>query len=181
MSTGKGILAIAVLAAMLAACAPAGPPTPDDAQPSTSPPIPDPETGWAIHDSWHLANGLDELVDGVSCESPYGPWHLVLSGDLAAFGLSSFDAYYDVTIDPASGSGTLTGSESQTTTSGDTYVGGSTGTATLDSDATLMSLVIDSVVTWSSPNIIILPGQETIHSHVEHELDVIAATAEECA
>lgn len=171
------VLTATVICAALTGCAPGPGSGPDDGRTSTPDPPVGP-AGFAIHDGWTLGNGGVQKMDAVSCDSEFGPWHVVASGDLAALGLTSLDASFDFTLDPSSGSGPLTGTESSVTTDGDSYVGGSTGTATLDGD--LITLEYDYDVTWSSPNMIILPGQEKITGHNSHELHVIAATAEEC-
>ncbi len=188
MSAGKGTSlaragAIAVLAVALAACAPPSPPAPpDDPQPSTSP-TSEAATGWAVHDFWLVSNNLPQTIDGVSCDSPYGPWHLTLGGDLEDFGLVSIEAFYEMTIDPVTLTGPVTGTEHSVATSGDTYDGGSTGTATLteEGDGYLIHFELDYNVIWSSTNVVILPGQENLAGHITREASIIPATAEECA
>jgi hypothetical protein len=178
----RGAAAFALVAVALAGCAPPAPPPPPDPPPAPPSPTSEPIAGWAVHDSWPVGNGQPQNIDGVSCDSPDGPWHLVFSGDLAAFGLSSLDAYYDVTFDPATGIGPVTGKERSVTTDGDVYAGGSTGTATRteEGDGYLIRFETDFKVIWTSPNIVIMPGQETLTGHVSREASIIPATSEEC-
>lgn len=138
--------------------------------------------GYAIHDVWTLGNGLAQHMDAVSCDSPYGPWHVVISGDLAAAGWSKVDAYYDIVADPNTGTGTLSGEEHSVATNGDTYDGHSTGTVqvTPNGEGYLMKLEIDDDIIWRSQIAVILPGQEHIGGHKSRELDVIPATDDEC-
>jgi hypothetical protein len=72
--------------------------------------------GYAIHDVWkHKGATTSQNMDGVSCDSPHGPWHIKISGDN---GWSSVNAYYDITLDPNTGNGTLAGEEHNVTTDG---------------------------------------------------------------
>jgi hypothetical protein len=121
-------------------------------------------------------------MDGVSCDSPYGPWHITISGDLAAAGWSSFNAFFDITLDPNTGTGTLTGEERSVTTDGQTYAGPSTGTAVItpEGDGYLIKLEIDFDILWTNPRNPPLPGQERIRGHSSRELHVIGATDQEC-
>ena len=182
MSAGKrSILAIVVLAVALVGCAPPSPPPPDDPPPATSSPTPE-AVGWAVHDFWLVSNDLPQTIDGVSCDSPYGPWHLTLGGDLEDFQLESITAFYEMTIDPATMTGPVTGTEHSVTTSGDRYDGGSTGTAKLteEGDGYLIHFELDYNVIWSSSNVVILPGQENISGHIAREASITPATAEDC-
>ena len=139
--------------------------------------------GYAVHDVWTLRNGFAQHMDGVSCDSPYGPWHIVVSGDLAAAGWSSLNAYYDIVADPNTGKGTVTGEEHSVTTDRQTYDGTSNGTAQVveDGDKYLIKLEIDYDIVWDTPqDLEDLTGQDKIEGHVARELRVIPATEQEC-
>jgi hypothetical protein len=186
MSAGRGTsvhvaAAIAVVAIVLAGCSTPPPAPPDDPPPATSTPTPEP-VGWAVHDFWLVSNDLPQTIDGVSCDSPYGPWHLTLGGDLEDFQLESITAFYEMTIDPATLTGPVTGTEHSVTTSGDRYDGGSTGTATLteEGDGYLIHFELDYKVIWSSSNVVILPGQENLAGHIAREASITPATPEDC-
>ena len=139
--------------------------------------------GYAIHDIWTLRNGFAQHMDGVSCDSPYGPWHVVISGDLAAAGWSSLNAYYDIKADPNTGKGTVSGEEHSVTTDRQTYDGSSNGTTEVlpNGENYLMKLEIDYDIVWDTPNDMEdITGQDKITGHVSRELDVIPATDQEC-
>jgi hypothetical protein len=141
--------------------------------------------GYAIHDVWTLkGNNGKQNMDAVNCDSPHGPWHVVISGDLAAMGWTKLDAYYDITIDPATGNGTVRGEEHSVTVENHTYDGSSTGTAVMtpDGDNYLIKMEIDYDVTWRTPTGIekYAPGRDRIRGHVSRELHVIPATDKEC-
>jgi hypothetical protein len=139
--------------------------------------------GYAIHDTWTLRNGWEQTMDGVNCDSPYGPWHVVISGDLAAAGWSKLDAYYDITADPNTGKGTVRGEEHSVTTSRETYDGMSSGSAEVvpNGDNYLIKLEIDYDVIWDTPSDMEdILGQDRITGHVSRELDVVPATDQEC-
>ncbi|MEQ1735668.1 MAG: hypothetical protein ABL886_04610 [Rhodoglobus sp.] len=187
MSAGNGIslaraAVIAVIAVALAGCAPGTPAPPDDPPPASSTPTPEAEAGWAVHDFWLVTNNRPQTIDGVSCDSPFGPWHLTLGGDLEEFDLVSIDAFYEMTIDPATLTGPVTGTEHSVTTGGDTYDGGSTGTATLteEKDGYLIHFELDYNVIWSSTNVVIMPGQENLAGHITREASITPATEEDC-
>jgi hypothetical protein len=137
--------------------------------------------GYAIHDVWKYGD-VPQNMDGVSCESPYGPWHVKITGDNAANGWASFDAYFDIRLDPNTGKGTLTGEEHSKTTDGQSYDGPSTGTAVLtpDGDNYLIKLEIDFDILWRNPRNPPLPGREHIKGHSSRELHVKGATEQEC-
>jgi hypothetical protein len=140
--------------------------------------------GYAIHDIWTLRNGMEQKMDGVSCDSPYGPWHVVISGDLAAAGWSRFNAYYDIVADPNTGKGTVRGEEHSETTERHTYDGTSNGTAqiTANGDGYLIKLEIDYDITWDTPeDTEDILGQDKITGHITRDLDIIPATDQECA
>jgi hypothetical protein len=139
--------------------------------------------GYAIHDIWTLRSGFAQKMDGVSCDSPYGPWHVVISGDLAAAGWSSLNAYYDIKADPNTGKGTVSGEEHSVTTDGQTYDGTSSGTAEVlpNGENYLIKLEIDYDIVWDTPDDMEdITGQDKITGHVSRELDVIPATDQEC-
>jgi hypothetical protein len=139
--------------------------------------------GYAIHDVWTPKGGaVSQKMDGVSCSSPHGPWHITISADNAAAGLSSFNAFYDITMDPSTGKGTLTGEEHSVTTDGQNYDGKSTGTAAITPEGAgyLIKLEIDFDVLWRNPKNPPPPGQERIKGHSSRELHVIGATGQEC-
>ncbi len=139
--------------------------------------------GYAIHDVWTPGNGAAQHMDAVSCDSPYGPWHVVISGDLAALGLSSLSAYFDIVADPSTGTGTLTGEEHSVTTNSETYDGPSTGTAQVVpvGDGYLIKLEIDYDLIWDTPDDLEdLLGKDRVKGHSSRQLKVIPATAEEC-
>lgn len=133
--------------------------------------------GYAIHDVWTLGNGAKQHMDAVNCDSAFGPWHVVVSGDLAALGWRSLNAWFDIAGDPTTGTGTLTGEEHSVTTGGDSYDGPSTGTATFrpEGDGYLVKLEIDYSLTWRSRL-----GSQPVNGHSSRELRVIPATDEEC-
>jgi hypothetical protein len=138
--------------------------------------------GYAIHDTWTVQNGEIQTIDGVSCESPYGPWHLELSGDLS--GWESFDADYDVRTDPATGKGELTGSELSVDTTGGKYEGTSVGTSTITEagEGYLMALEIDYDVIWTQPPPFdSAQDQQRLTGHISRQVDIIAATDAECS
>jgi hypothetical protein len=139
--------------------------------------------GYAIHDTWTLRNGQLQKMDGVSCDSPYGPWHVVISGDLAAAGWTSFNAYYDIVIDPNTGKGTVKGEEHSVTTERHTYDGTSSGTAVMtpNGENYLIKMEIDYDIVWDTPDDLEdILGQDKISGHISRELDVIPATESEC-
>jgi hypothetical protein len=140
--------------------------------------------GYAIHDTWDLPNGSEQKLDGVSCDSPYGPWHVVISGDLAANNWRSLNAYYDIELDPATGKGTVTGEEHSVTTESHTYDGSHHGTAQIapkGTDGYLITMEIDYDLVWDTPDDLEdILGQDKIKGHVSRELDVIPATEQEC-
>ena len=138
--------------------------------------------GWAIHDVW-MAGTLEQHMDAVNCDSPYGPWHVVASGDLAAAGWSSFNAFYDINANPDTGTGTVSGEEHSVTTNGETYDGSSTGTAqvTESDEGYLIKLDMDYEVIWDTPDDLEdILGTDVLSGHVSRELKVISATEEEC-
>ena len=138
--------------------------------------------GFAIHDTWTVQNGEIQTIDGVSCESPYGPWLLELSGDLS--GWESFDADYDVRTDPATGRGELTGSELSVDTTGGKYEGTSVGTSAITEagEGYLMALEIDYDVIWTQPPPFdSVQDQQRLTGHISRQVDIIAATDAECS
>jgi hypothetical protein len=139
-------------------------------------------TGYAIHDVWKVGSGPGQHMDGKSCESPHGPWHVVISADLAAYGWASFNAYLDVTLDPATGKGTVRGEEHSVGTNGDTYDGPTTGTAELTPDGSnyLIKMELDHDIVWKTKTAVQLPGQERIKGHKSRELHVVPATKQDC-
>jgi hypothetical protein len=163
----RAAVTVLVGAAGLAGCA---------SQRNTPPPPPPAVDGYAIHDIW-VAGDVQQHMDAVNCDSPYGPWHVVISGDLAAGGWSSLDAYYDIVADPTTGTGTLTGEEHSVAVGGDRYDGTSTGTVQVSpgGEGYLITMEIDDNIIWTNPN-----GQEQLGGHKSRELDVIPATEQEC-
>jgi hypothetical protein len=139
--------------------------------------------GYAIHDVWTLRSGFQQKMDGVNCDSPYGPWHVVISGDLAAAGWASLNAYYDITADPNTGKGTVRGEEHSVTTDQQTYDGTSTGSAEVlpDGENYLIKLEIEYDIIWDTPNDMEdITGQDHITGQVSRELHVIPSTDQEC-
>jgi len=139
--------------------------------------------GYAIHDVWTVGNGGQQHLDAVNCDSPFGPWHVVISGDLAALGWRSLNAYYDITGDPATGTGKLTGEEHSVTLTNETYDGPSTGTAQFSEagDGYLIKLEIEYDLLWHTPSgMEVLLHQEHIRGHSSRELHVVSATDQEC-
>jgi hypothetical protein len=137
--------------------------------------------GYAIHDAWQTGNGPQHM-DGVSCESPYGPWHVVISADLAAAGLTKLEAYYDITLDPATGKGPVRGEEHSATTDGFTADGTQTGTAELvpDGDNYVIKMELDDNITLHDPHGPMLPGQDRLTGHKQRQLRVTPATEKDC-
>lgn len=139
--------------------------------------------GYAIHDTWKLGNGSSQKLDAVNCESPYGAWHVVVSGDLAANGWRSLNAFFDITADPNTGKGTVHGEEHSVTTDNQTYDGPSDGTVvmTQTGDTYLMKLEYDYDIVWHTPGgLERITGQDHIRGHNSRELHVVAATDAEC-
>lgn len=176
------IPAVAAIVVVLTACAPPAPPNPPG--PPDPPPSPTPTAeagGWAIHSTRELPD-VTGTYEAINCESPYGPWHIVI-GTSATF--TAFDAYFDVTLDPTTGKGPLTGVEHTAWPDGlktdGTYAGTGTIAVTDDPDAARsLTLEYDQTIHWQDPHG--LPGQQdyTNTSHVVRDVEVIPATDEEC-
>ena len=127
--------------------------------------------GFAIH-----ATDQAYSYDGVSCESPFGPWHIVITGSATQY--ASHQAYWDVTLDEASATGPVSGEEHSVGFEGlAVYDGSYAGTASLADagDGYVMKLSIDSQGTLDAGGI-----RTPVSSHLDRELDVIPATEEEC-
>ena len=133
--------------------------------------------GWAIHDAIaSQQSGAITKYDAVSCASESGPWHVVAS--FTVEGNLSQNVFYDVVI-ASDGTGTLTGEEHSTWSSGETVDGTNAGTAQLTGSdpATMLVLDYDSVVVISDPK----TGTDTQTDHHNKPLKVIPATGTECA
>jgi hypothetical protein len=139
-------------------------------------------SGWAIHDSLHPEQSAAGFMhyDAVSCDSPFGPWHITVSFEESSN--LSHVVTFDVILN-ADGVGTVTGNEVSTWDTGLNVTGSSTGTAQLTKVGIVegeYELLLDYVemVSYSYPG---MPWLNT-HSETHHikTIKVIPATMDEC-
>lgn len=139
-------------------------------------------TGWAIHDSLHPEQSAAGFMhyDAVSCESPFGPWHITVSFDEPS-NLSQAVSF-DVVLNP-DGIGTVTGSEISAWDDGLNVTGSSSGTAQLTKVGIVegeyeLRLDYTESVDYNYPG---KPWLNT-HSEIHHikTIKVIPATTEDC-
>ena len=138
--------------------------------------------GWAIHDSLHPEQSAAGFMqyDAVSCESPFGPWHITVSFDVP--GNLSQNVSFDVVLN-TDGIGTVTGSEISTWNDDSNVTGSSTGTAQLTKVGIVegeYELRLDYVEMVD----INYPGRPWLNTHQENHhiktIKVVPATMEEC-
>jgi hypothetical protein len=172
----------AALAIVLSATALAGCASGSSKAGGSSPAAPK-QTGYAVHDVW-LAGSAEQKLDGVSCKSQFGPWHIVMSADLAAQNLTKLNTFYDITLDQSTKKGTLTGEEHSATAGGDTFDGTAKGTTEIAPDGQnyLIKIELDYEVTWHRANGTSKDpsGNEHMKGHRTRELHVTPATAKDC-
>jgi len=131
--------------------------------------------GYAIHDVWQPSG---QHNDAVSCDGPYGPWHIVISGDMSQF--TSFNAYFDITLDPDTGKGTLSGEEHSVDIYGSSADGPSNGTAQIveDGENYVINLEYDYDIALAYPA---QPwNNQRLQGHNSRQLHVVPATEAEC-
>jgi hypothetical protein len=140
-------------------------------------------SGWAIHDSLHPEQSAAGFIhyDAVSCESQYGPWHIVVS--FTEPGNILQDVSFDVVLDTDL-TGTVVGSEYSTWDDGLVVNGTSSGTAQLTKVGVTegeyeLRLDYTEAVTWTYVGKPWLDAQHEVH-HLK-TIKVIPATQEECA
>jgi hypothetical protein len=88
----------------------------------------------------HARDPYGATWDGVSCESPYGPWHLVRTTNSPVE--LNYHGEFDALASP-DGPGTATGADSWVDDDGISFWSTYEGTATLSSDGTTYTLLID--------------------------------------
>ncbi len=173
-----------VILVSVAACSPPAPPVPPPPPPPdpTSTPTAEAAAGWAIHFE-DVRPNVTGHYDAVSCASPYGPWHVVVTTSLTT---TAFTVFYDFTVDPTTGIGPLTGTEQTAWPDGLATNGTYTGTATIavtdDPGASRsLTLAVDESIMIHDPHPVRSAEADYLQKrHVDHELLVIPATDEEC-
>lgn len=174
------LLLLSAIALVVSGCAPPTPPTPSDS------PTPDPSpsaegTGWAINFEENTGAVIGTYT-GLSCDSPYGPWHVVVTTSATT---TAFDVFFDFTADET-GVGPLTGSERTAWPDGYTSNGTYSGTATIavtdDPEASRsLTLSYDQTIQLHDPNAITAAEQNrTLENHRVKEMVIEPAAEGEC-
>ena len=136
-------------------------------------------SGWAIDDTTTSQQGSITHYNAVSCDSEFGPWHVVASFTVADN--ISHNVFYDALV-AADGTGTMAGEEHSTWEGGLKVDGTYAGTASIKpggaASAFVLGLDISVSLVIDDPKD--LRGVHTETSHLSKSLQVIPASGGQC-